>query len=67
VIGPEVRESMRQVLRDIQSGEFAREWIAENRAGQENFQRMRSEQQGHQVEQVGKDLRSMMPWIADDS
>jgi ketol-acid reductoisomerase len=55
VIGPEVRESMRQVLRDIQSGEFAREWIAENRAGQENFQR------------VGKDLRSMMPWIADDS
>jgi ketol-acid reductoisomerase len=64
VIGPEVRESMRQILRDIQSGEFAKEWIAENRAGQESFQRMRSEQQGHQVEQVGKELRSMMPWIA---
>jgi ketol-acid reductoisomerase len=65
VIGPEVRESMRQILRDIQSGEFAKEWIAENRAGQESFQRMRTEQQGHQVEQVGKELRSMMPWIAD--
>ena len=35
---------------EIQSGEFAREWIAENRAGQENFQRMRKEQQGHQIE-----------------
>jgi ketol-acid reductoisomerase len=63
VIGPEVREAMKQVLADIQSGEFAREWIAENRAGQENFQRLRSEQQGHQVEQVGSELRAMMPWI----
>src|SRR6188508_1020187 len=61
VIGPEVREAMKQILADIQSGDFAKEWIAENRAGQENFQRLRSEQQGHQVEQVGKDLRSMMP------
>src|SRR4051794_3165609 len=66
VIGPEVREAMRQILADIQSGEFAKEWIAENRAGQENFQRLRSEQQGHQVEQVGKELRSMMPWIAGE-
>ncbi len=63
VIGPEVREAMKQVLADIQSGDFAREWIAENRAGQENFQRMRKEQQGHQVEQVGSELRRMMPWI----
>ena len=63
VIGPEVRAAMKKVLADIQSGDFAREWIAENRAGQENFQRLRKEQQGHQVEQVGKDLRAMMPWI----
>jgi ketol-acid reductoisomerase len=55
---------MKQVLADIQSGEFAKEWIAENRAGQENFQRMREEQQGHQVERVGGELRSMMPWIS---
>ena len=53
MIGPEVREAMKKVLADIQSGDFAREWIAENRAGQENFQRMREEQQGHQVEKVG--------------
>ena len=64
MIGPEVREAMKKVLADIQSGDFAREWIAENRAGQENFQRMRSEQQGHQVEKVGGELRSMMPWIS---
>ena len=48
---------MKQVLADIQSGDFAREWIAENRAGQENFKRMREEQAGHQVEVVGRELR----------
>jgi ketol-acid reductoisomerase len=63
VIGPEVRQAMKQILADIQSGEFAKEWIAENRAGQENFQRMRKEQQGHEIEKVGAELRSMMPWI----
>jgi ketol-acid reductoisomerase len=64
VIGPEVREAMRKILDDIQSGEFANEWIAENRAGAENFQRMREEAAGHQIEQVGGELRSMMPWIS---
>ncbi|MCD6016288.1 MAG: ketol-acid reductoisomerase [Solirubrobacterales bacterium] len=63
VIGPEVREAMKRVLADIQSGEFAKEWIAENRAGAENFNRMRDEASGHQIESVGRDLRSMMPWI----
>jgi ketol-acid reductoisomerase len=63
VIGPESREAMRKILADIQSGEFAKEWIAENRAGGENFQRMREEAAGHQVEEVGGELRKMMPWI----
>jgi ketol-acid reductoisomerase len=63
VIGDETRKAMKKILADIQSGEFAKEWIAENRAGQENFQRMRSEQKGHQVEQVGADLRAMFPWL----
>jgi ketol-acid reductoisomerase len=63
VVGPEVREAMKKVLADIQSGEFAREWIAENRAGAESFERMREEAAGHQVERVGEDLRAMMPWI----
>jgi ketol-acid reductoisomerase len=63
VITEETRVAMRKILADIQSGEFAKEWIAENRAGGENFDRMRSAAAGHQVEKVGKDLRDMMPWI----
>ncbi|HWO48311.1 MAG TPA: ketol-acid reductoisomerase, partial [Solirubrobacterales bacterium] len=65
VITEETREAMRQILADIRSGEFAREWIAENRAGGENFDRLRTEAQGKQIEKVGADLRSMMPWIQD--
>jgi ketol-acid reductoisomerase len=67
VIGAETRDAMKQILADIQSGEFAQEWIAENRAGQENFQRMRAEGTDHQVERVGRKLRAMMPWIEDKS
>jgi ketol-acid reductoisomerase len=63
IISDTTRQAMKDVLGEIQSGEFAREWIAENRAGQENFQRMRAEQAGHQIEREGKQLRSMMDWI----
>jgi ketol-acid reductoisomerase len=63
VIGPESRQAMKQLLSEIQSGDFAREWIAENRAGQENFKRMRAEQAGHQVEVIGAELREQMDWI----
>jgi ketol-acid reductoisomerase len=63
VISDATREAMQQILGEIQSGDFAREWIAENRAGQENFKRMREEQAGHQVEVVGKELRAQMDWI----
>jgi ketol-acid reductoisomerase len=63
VITEETRQHMRDILGEIQSGDFAREWIAENRAGQENFLRMREQQAGTQVESVGKELRSKMDWI----
>jgi len=63
VIGEESRAAMKQILGEIQSGEFAREWIAENRAGGENLSRMREEGKNHPVEKVGKDLRDMMPWV----
>ena len=63
VIGAESRAAMGQILAEIQSGDFAREWIAENRAGQESFKRMREEQAGHQVEVIGRELRSQMDWI----
>jgi len=63
VITGETRAAMRKILAEIQSGDFAREWIAENRAGQENFQRMRSEQADSEIERVGGELRSHMDWI----
>ena len=66
VITDETRANMKQILAEIQSGDFAREWIAENRAGQENFKRMRAEQAVTKVETTGKDLRAMMDWIDTD-
>jgi ketol-acid reductoisomerase len=63
VIDDRARAAMRDILAEIQSGDFAREWIAENKAGQENFLRMREEEKGHQIEREGKKLRAMMPWI----
>ena len=63
VITAETRAAMQKILADIQSGDFAREWIAENRAGGENFDRLRAEGRDHQVERVGAELRSMMEWI----
>jgi len=63
VITDETRAAMKQILAEIQSGDFAREWIAENRAGQESFLRMRAEQADTQVEHVGSELRAHMDWI----
>lgn len=63
VITAETRQRMKDILKEIQDGDFAREWIAENRAGQESFKRMRAEQADTQVEHVGKELRAGMDWI----
>jgi ketol-acid reductoisomerase len=63
VIGEESRRAMKELLGEIQSGAFAREFIAENRAGQENFNRMRGEQVDHRIEVEGRKLRSMMSWL----
>ncbi len=63
VIGEQSRQAMKDVLGEIQSGAFAREFIAENRAGQENFNRMRGEQVDHRIEVEGRKLRSMMSWL----
>ena len=63
VIDEHVRENMRKILKEVQDGTFAREWIAEGEAGNKNFLRMREEAQKHPIEEVGKRLRAMMPWI----
>jgi ketol-acid reductoisomerase len=63
VVDEHVRAQMKEILREIQSGDFAREWIAENRAGQEHFRSLRDQQAHTEVEDVGRDLRSHMDWI----
>jgi len=64
VISPAVREEMKKILADIQSGRFARDWVLENAAGQASFKAMRRRAAEHDIEKVGERLRAMMPWIA---
>ena len=66
VITDQTRAEMKKILGEIQDGTFAREWIAENRAGQENFKRMREEGAGTELESTGKELRAQMDWINPD-
>jgi ketol-acid reductoisomerase len=54
---------MKKILADIQSGEFAREWINENKTGVKNFTALREAEKKHQVEEVGANLRGMMSWL----
>jgi len=61
VIGPEVYEAMQEILTEIQSGEFAREWILENMVNRPVFNALTKEDEEHLIEDVGKDLRSLMP------
>ena len=63
VIDEHVRENMRAILKDIQDGSFAREWIAENDEGRKRFTPLREQARGSRIEEVGKQLRSMMPWL----
>jgi ketol-acid reductoisomerase len=63
VIDDRARATMKQILGDIQSGEFAGEWIAENENGRGNFMKMRQQANDHQIEQVGEELRGMMSWL----
>jgi ketol-acid reductoisomerase len=63
IIDQHVRDEMRKVLQEIQNGSFATRWILENQAGRPSFQAMRRANAQHQIEHVGRELRSMMPWL----
>jgi len=63
VINNAVREEMRKILGEIQSGKFAQEWIEENRQGRPNFTAMRRDEASHSIETVGKGLREMMTYL----
>jgi ketol-acid reductoisomerase len=63
IVDQSVKDRMRQVLTEIQNGSFAKNWILENQAGRPSFLAMRRAGGEHQIEQVGKELRAMMPWL----
>ncbi len=63
IIDGHVRESMQQVLAEIQDGSFARRWVAENEAGRPEFDRLRRQDQDHLIERVGAELRARMRWL----
>lgn len=63
IVNAETKERMRDVLKDIQSGNFARDWILENQAGKPRYNSMLEADLNHPIEQTGKDLRAMMSWL----
>ncbi len=67
IVDAGVKERMKTILDEIQSGAFAREWVLENAAGQASFKAMRRRAAEHPVEEVGARLRGMMPWIGENA
>ena len=65
VISPTVKEEMKKILAEVQSGEFAKEWLAENETGRKKFEADREAGRNHQIEKVGAELRKMMPWTQE--
>ncbi|MCB1079256.1 MAG: ketol-acid reductoisomerase, partial [Verrucomicrobiae bacterium] len=63
IIDASVKKRMKAALKRIQNGQFAKEWIQENETGQKNFNALRKAGEQHDIEKVGKRLRSLMPWI----
>ena len=63
IINEDTRKIMKEILGEVQSGKFAKEWIEENKKGRPLFEKMRKEQDKHIIEEVGKSLRKMMPWM----
>ncbi|MGK7876334.1 MAG: ketol-acid reductoisomerase [Xenococcaceae cyanobacterium] len=65
IVTDETRAEMRKILREIQSGEFAREYVLENQSGKPVFTAMRRQEAEHPIEEVGKDLRAMFSWLKE--
>lgn len=65
IITRETREEMKRILKEVQSGQFAKEWILENQANRPIFNALRREESKHLIEEVGKKLRSMMGWLKE--
>jgi ketol-acid reductoisomerase len=63
IVDSKTKEKMKEVLKDIQSGKFAKQWMDECKGGQKNFLKMRADLSNHPIEKIGKKLRDLMPWI----
>jgi ketol-acid reductoisomerase len=63
IVNERVKNEMRKVLKEVQSGRFARQWIRENAEGRPNYQRLLKEDVDRQIEKVGAGLRARMPWL----
>jgi ketol-acid reductoisomerase len=63
IVNDQTKQEMKKILGEIQAGQFAKEWILENKANQPTFQAMRRRDRQHPIEVVGRQLRSMMTWI----
>ena len=67
IVDASVKARMKDVLDDIQSGRFVKDWMTECSAGQPSFKAMRRRAAEHQIEEVGEKLRGMMPWISENA
>ena len=63
IITQQTKAEMRRILKEVQDGSFAREWILENKANAPSFKALRRQERDHQIEQVGRELRRLMSWI----
>jgi ketol-acid reductoisomerase len=63
IINEQTREEMKKILGEIQSGDFAREWMQENKDGRTNYNKLTEQQLERPIEKIGTELREMMPWI----
>jgi ketol-acid reductoisomerase len=63
IVTEDTRKAMRKLIAEIQSGEFAQEWVAEHAAGKPRFAEFRKKNAAHQIETVGRKLRGLMPWM----
>jgi ketol-acid reductoisomerase len=67
VVGEDTRAQMKQILSEIQSGQFAKEWIEENKSGGKKFAALRAKEKQHPIEIVGAQLRGMMSWLPKET
>jgi ketol-acid reductoisomerase len=65
IVNAETREAMKKILGEIQSGQFAQEWVAEHAAGKPSFNAFRAKAAKHPIEEVGRRLRGLMPWLRE--